>query len=349
MSLRSASSPHGHGAPDTSAVMGCVILATTPGLAMLVLQFGWGPLFNVALAAAGAVAAEAALLVLRRRPLALHLGDRSALLTGVLLGLSLPPFLPWWMTLVGAGFAIVLGKQLYGGLGQNPFNPAMVGYVVLLVSFPVAMTTWAMPRGLAPDGAASLLESARAVLAPGSLALDGWTGATPLDSFKYRGALTAEEWREASGLGGLLGGRGWEWVNLAFLAGGLWMIRRGLFGWHAPGAMLATLAVLALLFQDGGSSEGLGSPLLHLFSGATMFGAFFIVTDPVSGATSPRGRIAFGIGVGVLLFVIRAWGTYPDAVAFAVLLMNLAVPTIDRYTRPRIYGHGTRRRRGVAP
>jgi electron transport complex protein RnfD len=342
------SSPHLRGPGRTGAVMRLVMLATAPGLLMLVVHFGWGPAINVLLAAGTACLAEALILALRRRPIATVLRDSSALLTGVLLGLALPPFLPWWMTVLGSAFAIVFGKQLYGGIGHNPFNPAMVGYVVLLISFPLAMTTWALPAGLTEQGAASPVAAAEAIFAASDGAIDAYTGATPLDDFKHRRGLTSEEWAEQSGLDGLLGGRGWEWVNLAFLAGGLYLIRRGLFSWHAPGGMLATLGILAILFWDTGSSEGHGGPLFHLFSGATMFGAFFILTDPVSSATSPRGRLVFGIGAGILLFVIRAWGSYPDAIAFAVLLMNLAAPLIDRYTRPRAYGHA-RTLRGSTP
>jgi electron transport complex protein RnfD len=338
--LAITSSPQVRRPLSSGQVMRLVVLATLPGLAALTWFFGAGVPINVLIAVLAAVATEAAILHLRGRPTGLYLTDCSAVVTGVLLGLSLPPFLPWWMTLLGAAFGIGFGKQLYGGLGSNPFNPAMVGYVVLLISFPVEMTTWAAAL---PGEAASPLEAARSIL--GGAAPDALTGPTPLDSFRHRQGLTGAEWREQSGLAGQLAGAGWEWVNLGFLAGGLYLLRRGIFSWHAPVSMLATLAALALLFQDAGSSDGLGSPLHHLLSGATMLGAFFIVTDPVSSATSNRGRILFGIGVGVLLFAIRAAGNYPDAIAFAVLLMNLAAPLIDHYTRPRAYGHPGRAHR----
>lgn len=342
MSLLVASSPHGHRPLDTGQVMRSVVLATLPGALAQTWWFGAGVPINVALAVAAAVLAEAAILALRRRPVGLYLRDSSAIVTGVLLGLALPPFLPWWMTVLGAGFAIVFGKQLYGGIGYNPFNPAMLGYVVLLISFPVEMTTWAAP--LAGQGAGPL-EAAGSIFLGGG-APDGFTGATPLDAFRHRGGQTSAEWWLASGLAGHLAARGWEWVNAGYLLGGLLLIRRGLFTWHAPGAMLGALALLAVLFQDGGSSQGHGGVLLHLLSGATMLGAFFILTDPVSSATSTRGRLVFGAGAGILLFCIRAFGNYPDAVAFAVLLMNLAAPLIDHYTRPRAYGHGTPRAPG---
>lgn len=349
MAVLVASSPHARRPLDTGQIMRMVVLATAPGLLMMIWWFGWGVAINVLLAVTAALATEAALLALRGRPLWLYLRDSSAIVTGVLLGLSLPPFLPWWMTVLGASFAISFGKQLYGGIGYNPFNPAMVGYVVLLISFPVEMTRWALP--LAGAGAGPL-EAANAIFAT-SAAVDAFTGATPLDAFKYRDGLTAEEWWAASNLRGTFAAAGWEWVNLAFLAGGVWLLWRRIFTWHAPISMLVTLAVLSLVFWDGGSSSSHGSPMLHLFSGATMFGAFFIVTDPVSSATSNRGRVVFGIGVGVLLYMIRAFGNYPDAIAFAVLLMNLAAPFIDHYTRPRSYGHqrgrGSRRSQPRTP
>ncbi|HSG91131.1 MAG TPA: electron transport complex subunit RsxD [Pseudomonadales bacterium] len=344
MPLLRASSPHGHRPLSTGQVMRLVIMATLPGAAALTWFFGWGVPVNLFLAVAAALLTEAAILRLRGRPLRLYLTDSSAMVTGVLLGLALPPFLPWWMTVIGAAFAIAFGKQLYGGIGYNPFNPAMLGYVVLLISFPVEMTTWAAPLG--GDGA-GLGDALQAIFVTGA-APDAFTGATPLDAFKHRSGLTTAEWWADSGLGGTFAARGWEWVNGAFLAGGLYLIWRRIFTWHAPGAMLLTLAALALLFQDGGSSSGHGGVLLHLFSGATMLGAFFILTDPVSSATSTRGRVVFGIGAGILLFCIRAFGNYPDAVAFAVLLMNLAAPLIDHYTKPRVYGHGAAPRGGAS-
>ena len=263
--------------------------------------------------------------------MAFFLRDGSALVTAVLLALALPPYSPWWLTLISTGSAIVFGKQLYGGLGQNPFNPAMIGYVVVLVSFPVEMTTWPVPHSV---GVCAGLQH---ILGIASLP-DGWAQATALDVLKVNKSLTVDElW--ANPAFGHFGGIGSEVVNLAFLAGGLFLLHKRLFSWHAPVGMLAALAVMSLLFWNGSGSDSHGSPLFHLLSGATMLGAFFIVTDPVSGATSNQGRLIFGAGVGVLVYVIRAWGGYPDAVAFAVLLMNLAAPTIDYYTRPRTYGH----------
>ena len=329
MALPRITSPHAKGSNRTQQVMLQVMLATVPGILALTWLFGAGTLYNLLWASACALGFEAAILALRKRPLGFFLKDYSALVTAVLLALALPPYSPWWLTLIACGFAIVFGKQLYGGLGQNPFNPAMLGYVVVLISFPLEMTRWPAPHSV------DLLGGLQQVLGLAQLP-DGWVQATALDALKVNKSLTMDELWQQNPAFGHFGGMASEAVNLAFLAGGLYLLHKRLFTWHAP---LGMLAGLALLFWTGSGSDSHGSPLFHLLSGATMLGAFFIVTDPVSGATSNLGRLIFGIGVGVLVYVIRAWGGYPDAVAFAVLLMNLAAPTIDYYTRPRTYGH----------
>lgn len=341
MSFIHQSSPHAFAAQSTQSVMITVALATLPGLAALIAFFGYGPLLNVVLAVTFCLGFEALALWFRKRPLGFYLSDGSALVTGVLLGLALPPYCPWWILLVGCFFAIIVAKQLYGGLGYNPFNPAMVGYVVLLVSFPVAMTQWPAPKGLV-EHLPSLSQTLAQVFT-GSGA-DGYTGATPLDAFKQARGLTVDAiYQQPLFAEGFIAANGWEWVNLAFLLGGLFLLARKLFSWHAPVAMLASLALMSILFYDGSSVSG-APVLMHLFSGATMLGAFFIVTDPVSSATSTRGRLIYGAAIGILVYVIRTWGNYPDAVAFAVLLMNFAAPFIDYYTVPRTYGHSRRKR-----
>lgn len=340
MSLPRITSPHAKGHNRTSKVMQLVLLATLPGVLALTWLYGFGTLINLGWAGLVAIGSEAAVLHLRRRPVRRILGDYSALLTAVLLAVALPPYAPWWLTLVATAFAIVFGKQLFGGLGQNPFNPAMLGYVVALISFPVEMTSWPVPRGIdALHPTLGLLEGLQRILGLTSGLPDAWTQATALDALKTNKSLTVAELWSGNPVFGRFGGYGSEAVNLAFLAGGLFLLYRHVFTWHAPAGMLAALATMSLLFWGGDGSDSHGSPLFHLLTGATMLGAFFIVTDPVSGATSPRGRLLFGVGVGVLTYVIRAWGGYPDGVAFSVLLMNLAAPTIDYFTRPRTYGH----------
>ncbi|WP_278349152.1 RnfABCDGE type electron transport complex subunit D [Stutzerimonas kunmingensis] len=331
MALPRITSPHAKGPSRTQRVMLLVLAATLPGVIVLTWLYGAGTLINMAWACAAALGFEAAILKLRQRPVGFFLSDGSVLVTAVLLALALPPYSPWWLTLIATGCAVVFGKQLYGGLGQNPFNPAMIGYVVVLISFPVEMTTWPVPHSV------GLGAGLQHILGIASLP-DGWTQATALDVVKVNKSLTIDElWSNPAF--GHFGGIGSEVVNLAFLAGGLFLLHKRLFSWHAPVGMLAALVVMSLVFWNGSGSDSNGSPLFHLLSGATMLGAFFIVTDPVSSATSPLGRLIFGVGVGILVYVIRAWGGYPDGVAFGVLLMNLAAPTIDYYTRPRTYGH----------
>ncbi|MGS2718266.1 electron transport complex subunit RsxD [Eionea flava] len=335
------SSPHTHHQRNTQSVMQWVILATLPGFIALSYFFGWGTLINLLLAGSTAVACEAAVLRLRHRPIKHYLNDYSALVTAVLLGLALPPYAPWWLVVVGTATSIILAKQLYGGLGLNPFNPAMVGYVVLLISFPVEMTRWINPVSLSADGQLpSLIESLNAVFYSSS-AVDAYSGATPLDLFKNENGMLVEQVYEQHALfnQSVFAGVGWEWVNLAFLAGGLVLLQKKIFTWHAPVSMLAALFIMSVIFYNDGSSTSGGSPLLHLLSGGTMLGAFFIITDPVSSAVSNKGRIIYGAGIGILIYIIRVWGNYPDAVAFAVLLMNFAAPFIDYYTVPRTYGH----------
>lgn len=343
MSFLSVTSPHAHNANTTGNVMRWVLLATIPGFIALTNFFGWGTLINLILASVTALVCEAAVLAIRQRPVLFYLKDCSALVTAVLLGLALPPYAPWWLVLTATASAIILAKQLYGGLGYNPFNPAMVGYVVVLISFPVEMTQWAIPQTLLNEGQTlpSLLDTLNIVFAGKQSLIDGYTGATPLDLFKNQQGLMVEQINQQYSIfnNALFAGVAWEWVNLGFLAGGLYLLYKRAFTWHAPVSMLLALSVMALLFYDSGSSESGGSFLLHLLSGGTMLGAFFIITDPVSSAVSNKGRLIYGAGIGILIYVIRVWGNYPDAVAFAVLLMNFAAPFIDYYTLPRTYGH----------
>ncbi len=334
------SSPHGHQGSKVSQVMLQVLLACVPGTAALCFFFGYGVLINLLWLTALAVAMEALVMLARKRPVLFYLGDYSAAVTGVLLALALPPTAPWWLGLTGILFAIVIAKHLYGGLGYNPFNPAMIGYAVLLIAFPVQMTRWLLPEGVShalPD-----LATAFNFFLDRDLSdhIDAYTGATALDKFKqHHGAQLVSEFWSSTPVMGRWSGAGWEWVNAGFLYGGLYLLYKKIIGWHIPVSFLLAIIVLSALFYDGGSSQSHGSPLLHLFAGATMLGAFFIATDPVTAATSAKGRLIYGTLIGSLVFVIRAFGSYPDGVAFAVLIGNLAAPLIDRYTQPRSFGH----------
>ncbi|MBK1699855.1 electron transport complex subunit RsxD [Thiococcus pfennigii] len=342
MSATIISSPHGARANRVDLIMLQVLLALVPGVAAMTWLFGWGVLINVALASLVAVAAEAAVLKLRGRAAGPAIRDLSAVVTAVLFAIAVPPTLPWWLTVLGVLFAIVIVKQLYGGLGYNPFNPAMAGYVFLLISYPVAMTSWLPPQMLA-EHALGLVDSARLIFVgapPVGLPWDAVTMATPLDAMRQAldEGQTIAEIRQ-SPLWGEVGGRGWEWVAFWFFVGGLALLWRRIITWHIPVAMLAGLLVMAGLFWWV-DPQTHPSPAFHLLSGGAVLGAFFIATDPVTACTTRRGQLIFGAAIGALVFVIRTWGGYPDAIAFAVLLMNIAAPTIEQLTQPRVFGHG---------
>lgn len=341
MQFDTETSPHLSGGNSVAAMMRQVLYALVPGTLALIWFFGWGVLINLILAIIFATGLEALVLYLRKWPVKPALGDYSAVVTAWLLAISIPPLSPWWLTLIAVFFAIVVAKHLYGGLGYNPFNPAMVGYVVCLISFPVQMTSWLAPSGLA-EHSVGLLTSLQAIFTgqlPASLSWDAITMATPLDNLKTETSLgkTLSEIR-AEPLYGTLAGQGWEWAANFFALGGFWLLYKKIITWHVPVALIVSLGVMAALFSLG-NPDNYPPPTFHIFSGGAILGAFFIATDPVSGATSPRGRIVFGAGVGVLTYIIRTWGGYPDGIAFAVLLMNMAAPTIDYYTQPRVFGH----------
>lgn len=340
MALIRLSSPHVTNANSSPAVMRLVLIALLPGILAMTVFFGWGTLIQIALAVPLALGFEAIALRLRRRPVGFFLSDGSALVTAVLLAVAIPPFASWWVTATGIFVAIIIAKQLYGGLGNNPFNPAMVAYALLLVSFPVEMTRWTAPILQSDAGwqVAGFLDTLKTIF--GALehsTLDGFTGATPLDVLKHRNGLTTEElWRQSAVLSQGVGA--WYAVSAAWFMGGIFLLWRKVFTWHTPIALLGALLLMAALFY-GFDPDSYASPVIHLGVGATMLGAFFIATDPVSAATSNRGKLVFGASIGVLIYIIRTWGNYPDAVAFSVLLLNLAAPFIDQYTQPRTYGH----------
>ncbi len=357
MSFRLASSPHQHNRRTTSQVMGWVMLAAIPGILAQTIVFGWGTIVHLLLAVITAVATEAAFLELRKKDFERAIMDGSAVLTAILLAVSIPPFAPWWISVLGTFFAIAIVKQLYGGLGNNLFNPAMAAYVMLLVSFPVQMTGWLPAAGLT-EYSHSLLDAIWMIFSGYSYDgysllqlrsdIDGVTMATALDTLKtdlsqgftYTESLTRHNVFYAAG--------GWLWVNLAYLFGGLIMLKKGIIRWHIPAAMLLALAAFSgvMWLVD---ADRYASPLFHLCSGGIMLGAFFIATDPVSASTTAKGRLWFGAAIGMWIYLIRTFGGYPDAIAFAVIIMNMAVPLIDYYTRPRTYGHGvskTRRPKG---
>ena len=294
-----------------SAVTTTVLLALLPGAALQTTLFGVGTATNVAVALLTAVAVEAGIARLRgQSPIGL-LRDGSACITASLIALSLPPGVPFAIVIGAVVVAIAVAKHAFGGVGNNPFNPAMVGYAAILLCFP-HLLIWPDPS-----------------------AVDAVTAPTALDAFKHRGGQTvADVWTRARGFGAL-GGANWEWLNAAYLAGGIALIVLRVVDWRIPITILATVCTLAAAAYDGGSSSSLGSPLFHCFSGGTMLGAFFVATDPMTCPTSPRGRVYFAIVLGAALFLIRATSIYPDGFAFAVLIANAAAPLLDRIVAHR--------------
>ena len=342
MEFEQPTAPHARPVVSVPVIMRRVLYALVPAALCHTYFFGPGLLLNFALAATAALLTEATVLRLRGRNTRHALRDCSALVTAALLSFALPPFVPFWIPLFGGAIAITLAKQLYGGLGRNLFNPAMVGYVFLLLSFPVEMTQWLPPRmGDLDYRPLSVAEHVNYVVSgrlPADNGVDALTRATPLDLVK-EGLRAGRPFAEIRGgsLFGDFGGRGWEWVANLVALGGLYLLYTGTIRWHIPTAFFAGLLVPATVFYLV-DPAGFAAPGFHLFSGASMLGAFFIATEPVSAAGTVRGRLIYGAGIGLFVYLLRTWGGYPDGVAFSVLLMNGAVPLINRYTRPRIYG-----------
>lgn len=334
-------SPYIFDAPSVSTIMLKVLLALVPGIITYVWMFGGGILVTLALATLTALLTEALMLKLRGRPIKPFINDYSAIITAWLLALAIPPLTPWWLIVVGVFFAIVIAKQLYGGLGYNPFNPAMIGYAVLLISFPVLMTKWPAALALAQTklSFSDQLHFIFSGLLPQNVGLDAVTSATPLDYLKTQLKLNhaIAEIQQAP-LFGQLGGKGSEYVAFAYLLGGCYLWQQKVISWHLPTAFLTVLALMSGVFWLIDPSH-FASPLLHLFSGASMLCAFFIITDPVSVPTTPKGKLWFAAGVAIITYLIRVYGGYPDGVAFAVIFMNICVPLIDAHTQPRVFGY----------
>lgn len=305
------------GSMTVRRIMQLVLIALAPGCAVHLYLTGWGGLINLILATSAALVFEAVALRLRGQPITDNLADYSALLTGLLIGLCLPPLIPLWIPVLASAFAIILAKHIYGGLGHNIFNPAMVGYAAVLVSFPRELSLWPS----LPEAFSLSLPDTVTVLFSGGLGTtanwDSMTGATTLDALRQSVEPTQ------------LGPE--RWANLAFLIGGLWMLRLKIVNWHIPLAMLLTIVFCSIIHQQ--FSPAALPVTVQLFAGATMLGAFFIATDPVSAATGNTGRLLYGAGIGFLVWLIRSFGGYPDALAFAVLLMNCTVPILD-YLEP---------------
>jgi len=328
---------------QVSSIMQQVLLALIPAALAHVWFFGPGFIFNLLIAAIFCAAGEAAMVKIRRRDVRTALSDYSALVTAALLAFALPSLTPWWVTATGALFGVVVAKHLYGGLGFNIFNPAMAGYVVILVAFPMHLNLWIAPRmGDIDYQYLTLIETLTYTLTgalPDALSFDAVSRATPLDAMKsgLNNARTITEIQTLPIMGDF-GGRGWEWIANFIAIGGFWLLIRKIIRWQISLGVVAGLLIPAtIMFLIDSSTNP--SPGFHLFGGAAILCAFFIATDPVSAATSPKGRFIYGAGIGFLIYAIRTWGSYADGVAFAVLIMNMAVPAIDYLTQPHIVGH----------
>lgn len=316
------SSPHVLTEDSTPRIMRDVLISLAPAVLAGVWFFGLSALGVVLLSIAGCVAAEALLLRLFRPQISVRqcLGDGSALVTGLLLGLNLASSAPWWMVLAGCVVAMSLGKHVYGGLGQNLFNPALVARVFLLIAFPVQMTHWPKPT-------------------PGDwLPVDAATGATPLAVAQLDGVKAAiEQFGYADLFLGAVGGCIGEVSVAALLLGGLYLMIRRVIRWEIPVSFLLTVLVFAQIFHWI-APDTYAPGLYHFFSGALFLGAFFMATDYVTSPMAPKGMIVFGVGCGLLTMIIRLWGGYPEGVSFAILIMNSLVPIIDRHIKPKRIG-----------
>lgn len=337
------SGPFTHEKTSISRTMIWVMIALTPATAMGIYQFGLPALWLFVITILACVIAEAVSLYIAGKPIKPFMFDGSAILTGWLLAMTLPPWAPWWIAVVGAFLAIVVGKQVFGGIGQNLFNPAMVARVALLISFPLEMTTWVAPHPLFTEATPNFIESLR-ITFNFQNEFDAVSSATILGHIKTelgRGISLTDIWADTFNpfnlaVGNVAGSLG-ETSALLILLGGLVLLFTRIISWHIPVSMMLSIAVLATIFNliDG---DRYPHAIYHLLSGATLLGAFFIATDLVTSPITKKGQLVFGAGCGALVFIIRTWAGYPEGMAFAVMLMNGFTPMIDHYMKPRIYG-----------
>ena len=311
--LFAAPSPHIHGGESTKRIMLDVVLALMPALAVSTYVLGLRVLFITAVSVVSCVAFEylIARFLLKRQA---TVGDLSAVVTGVLLAFNLPAGIPWWIVVIGALIAIGIGKMTYGGLGTNPFNPALTGRIFLLMAYPVEMTDWTTS-------------------VPDSL-----SGSTMLAEVKYNPAL-ASELNFTEMFGGYMNGSMGEISALALILGGLYLLWRKVITWHIPVSILLTMALFAMGYAIGfGGSLIYELPLFHLLAGGALLGAIYMATDYSTSPMTHKGMIIYGVGIGVITMVIRLWGAYPEGLSFAIFIMNAATPLINKYCKPKRFG-----------
>lgn len=311
--LFAAPSPHIHGGESTKRIMLDVVLALMPALAVSTYVLGLRVLFITAVSVVSCVAFEylIARFLLKRQA---TIGDLSAVVTGVLLAFNLPAGIPWWIVVIGSLIAIGIGKMTYGGLGTNPFNPALTGRIFLLMAYPVEMTDWTTSIP------------------------DALSGSTMLAEVKYNPAL-ASELNFTEMFGGYMNGSMGEISALALILGGLYLLWRKVITWHIPVSILLTMALFAMGYAIGlGGSLVYELPLFHLLAGGALLGAIYMATDYSTSPMTHKGMIIYGVGIGVITMVIRLWGAYPEGMSFAIFIMNAATPLINKYCKPKRFG-----------
>lgn len=307
--------PHIHGGDSVSKNMTTVIVALVPALLVGLYYFGLGAIIVTLTAVISCILFEYLIqkYVLKGTN---SIMDGSAALTGLLLALNLPSNIPLWMVIIGSLVAIGIAKMSFGGLGNNPFNPALIGRVFLLISFPVAMTSWPKPIPFNPSY------------------LDAETAATPLAMMKsHFGTLPTTLDLFLGNMGGSLG----EVSVLALLIGLIYLLIKKIITWHIPISILVTVFIFAGILNLA-NPEQYASPVIHLFSGGLMLGAVFMATDYVTSPMNPRGMLVFGVGIGIITVLIRTFGAYPEGVSFAILIMNAFTPLINTYIKPKRFG-----------
>ena len=292
--------------------MGDVVLALMPALAVSTYVLGWRVLMISAIAVASCVLFEYLIqrLLFKRRS---TIGDLSAVVTGLLLAFNLPTGIPWWIVIIGALVAIGVGKMTFGGLGCNPFNPALTGRIFLLIAYPVQMTDWttAVP--------------------------DALSGSTMLADIKA-GLYSVSDVDFVAMLGGHMNGSMGEIGAFALILGGLYLLWRRVISWHIPVSVLATMAIFAACLGIGKGSLIYELPLFHILAGGALLGAIFMATDYSTSPMTHKGMIIYGVGIGLLTMIIRQWGAYPEGMSFAIFIMNAATPLINKYCRPKRFG-----------
>ena len=309
--------PHVHGSNDTRRMMGDVLLALLPALVVSVLAYGWQAFIVTAFSVACCVLVEWAVQKFMLKGES-TLGNLSAIVTGVLLGFNLPANIPLGLVAVGAVVAVGIGKMTFGGLGKNPFNPALVGRVFLLVAFPVAMTTF--PEAVGAVSGATPLAMAKEALKAG----------VPVSEVMQSVDLSAMSLGMKSGSLG-------EISVVALLLGFVWLLIRRVISWHIPVCVLGTMALFSGVMWMISPAEYM-SPLFHLLSGGAVLGAVFMATDYVTSPMTKKGMVIYAVGIGAITMLIRLWGPYPEGMSFAILIMNSLVPLIDKYVRPKRFG-----------